>query len=438
MTVPFNRPPGSFRFAWGGMKLNARPDAIPAGKYAAAVNVRSFEDGTIQTRPGLGPGTSGLFSGATVSTGSGPFGLFTLIDSNNTALRKVTSGGIISTLALTSTDPIYLAGPGFLEPWGGALDSHGNLYVADFGASVIYRVSPALNVVTVAGNGSSGNTGDGGPATSAELNEPWYVVTDAAGNLYISDAAVFAVRAVNMQATTQVILGVSIAPGNIAKVAGNGTLGSSGDGGPAIAAEVHSPIGMALNAAGDLFILDQGNLCVRKVDHATGIITTVVGVNGSSNGFAGDGSPAVNARFHNPIGISTDAAGNLYITDALNQRVRAVNMQATTQTILGVSISAGDINTVVGNGTEGYSGDGGPATSAEITSNVWFVLPDSTGALYVCDTASTFIEGNFRIRKVSPAGIISTVAGSGPEGYTGDGGPATSATLSHVFGMVLG
>ena len=196
------------------------------------------------------------------------------------------------------------------------------------------------DIITVAGDGTAGYSGDGGPATAAELNSPLDIAVDSAGDLFIADTG------------NNVIREVVKATGDIITVAGNGTAGYSGDGGPATAAELDSPRGLAVDSAGDLFIADNGNNVIREVVKATGDIITVAG-NGTA-GYSGDGGPATAAELNAPIGVAVDSAGDLFIADYGNNVIREV-VKAT-----------GDIITVAGNGTAGYSGDGGPATAAEL------------------------------------------------------------------------
>jgi uncharacterized protein (TIGR03437 family) len=283
-------------------------------------------------------------------------------------------------------------------PWGVAVDAAGNLYIA--GASRIRKVSPSGIISTAAGNGTRGFSGDDGPATSASLNQPSGVAVDAAGNLYIADYYNYRIRKVSPS-------------GIISTAAGNGTQGFSGDGGPATSAALDVPEAVAVDAAGNLYIADSTNYGrIRKVS-PSGVISTVAG-NGRY-AFSGDGGPATSASLGFPEGVAVDAAGNLYIADSDNSRIRKVS-------------PAGIITTVAGNGQRGYSGDGGPATSASL--NVpWAVAADAAGNLYIADTR------NGRIRKVSPSGTISTVAGGGSA--LGDGGPATSASLKYPIAVAV-
>ena len=271
-----------------------------------------------------------------------------------------------------------------------ALDGSGNLYIADLGNHRIRKVDAAGVISTVAGDGTWGSSGDGGPATAAQLRRPYDVALDGAGNLYIADEFNRRIRKVD-------------AAGVITTVAGDGTEGFGGDGGPATAARLDSPSGVALDGDGNLYIADRGNNRIRKV--RSGVITTVAG--DGTYGYSGDGGPATAALLNGPTDVAVDGAGNLYIADHDNDRIRKVD-------------PAGVITTVAGDGTEGYGGDGGAATAAQLH---WprGVALDGAGNLYIADTS------NHRIRKVDAAGVISTVAGGG---YGGDGGPAVAALLN--------
>jgi NHL repeat len=209
-------------------------------------------------------------------------------------------------------------------------------------------------------------------------------------------------------------------PGTINTVAGDGTLGYSGDGGAATSAELWAPDEAALDTLGNLYIADEGNCRIRKVTASTRIISTVAG--DGTVGYSGDGGPATSAELNGPTGAAVDSAGNIYIADAWNNRVRKV------------TVATGIITTVAGNGTAGYSGDGGPATSAELQTQYGggAVALDAAGNIYIADST------NNRIRKVTVAtGIITTVAGNGTTGYSGDGGAATSAELDDPHGVGL-
>jgi len=242
-------------------------------------------------------------------------------------------------------------------------DRSGNIFFVD--QSTVLRLDAVTGFLTaVAGNGTTGFSGDNGPATSAQLNiletTGAGLAVDSAGNLYISDAGNNRIR--------------KVSNGVITTVAGNGTPGFSGDNGPATSAELHDPMGLVVDAAGNLYFAGDGR--VRKV--SSGVITTMAG-NGT-NGFSGDNGPATSAQLSNAAYVAVDSSGNLYITDQLTNRVRKV--------------SNGVITTVAGNGIQGFSGDSGPATSAELNLPRG-IATDSAGNLYIADSS------NARIRKVS-------------------------------------
>jgi uncharacterized protein (TIGR03437 family) len=320
---------------------------------------------------------------------------------------------------------------------GAALSA--NIAIAGQTVAVSEAAGQVGIITTVAGNGLAGFSGDGGPATSARLASARGVAVDASGNLFIADAGNHRIRKVSAagiitSVTTSTPLdapisvavdgsgNLFIADGLVYKVSTDGTLTtaagswtgtSSGDGGPATAARI-DPNGVAVDTSGNLFIADMGNHRIRKVSAATGIITTVAG-NGNY-GFSGDNGPAVSAELYYPGGVAVDASGNLFIADNYNYRIRKVP-------------ASGIITTVAGNGTGGFSGDGGQATSAELA--LVGVAVDASGNLFIADA------GNNRIRKVSAGGIITTVAGDGYSNFSGDGGPATSASLSGPMGVAV-
>ena len=287
------------------------------------------------------------------------------------------------------------------NPYGVAVDGAGNRYIADADHHRIRKVDPAGTITTVAGNGLQGFSGDGGAASAASLNQPLGVAVDASGNLYIADRANHRIRKVDTS-------------GVITTVAGDGTSAYGGDGGPAVAASLYNPTGVAVDAAGNLYIADSGNQRIRRVDTA-GIITTVAGT-GSAN-FSGDGGPATAARLNQPFAVALDSTGNLYVADQLNQRVRKVD-------------TAGIITTVAGNGSTLFGGDGGAATGASLWEPSG-VAVDAAGNLYIADNR------HHRIRRVDGAGIIMTIAGNGVAGYSGDGGVATAASLYFPVGVAI-
>jgi uncharacterized protein (TIGR03437 family) len=319
-----------------------------------------------------------------------------LADSLNNRIRKI-AGTTIATVAgnggLSSSGDSGPATSAQLNtPLGVALDTAGNIYIADSLNNTVRRVSAGGTISTFAGNSVPGNGGDGGAPTSAQLNGPQGLAVDAAGNLYIADTQNHKVR--------------KISGGVIGTFAGTGTPGFSGDGGAATAASLNAPFGVAVDAAGNVYIAEFSNSRIRKVD-TKGVITTVAG-NGVS-GYGGDGGPATGAQLNGPQSVAVDAAGNIYIADTANNRVRHVT-------------PGGAIGTIGGNGIAGFAADGLQAVSTQV-GNPTGVAVDTFGNVYVAD-------GNARVRKIYPSGIISTIAGTGVRGYSGDGGVGTSASLS--------
>ena len=262
-------------------------------------------------------------------------------------------------------------------------------------------------IVTVAGTGVAGYSGDGGPATSATMNIPAGIAFDKSGNLLIADQE------------NAVIRKLDISTGIITTVAGNGTY--PGDGLPATQAGLYGPTGLAVDQAGNILIVEEYGAIVRKIDATTGIISTIAGVPRAGFNYSGDGGPATNAGFYQPSGIVVDGSGNLYIADRENNVVREINA------------ATGVISTVVGYypGNPGYSGDGGPANRATLNECPRVAL-DQAGNLLIGD------QTNNVIRKVDEAtGIIRTIAGTGFGGYAGDGGPADAALLNQPSGAVV-
>jgi len=284
---------------------------------------------------------------------------------------------------------------------GVAVDGLGNLYIVDETNQRIRKVSASGIITTIAGNGAIGFSGDGGPATLAELNYPTGIAVDGAGNVYIADSWNNRIRMVN---TT----------GIITTVAGTGVQGYSGDGGAATSAQLYTPHALALDGSGNLYISDTRNNCIRRIG-SSGIITTIIGT--GIWGYSGDGGPASSAQLKAPVGITLDAAGNIFFADNFNQCIRKVS-------------TAGTITTIAGNGTLGFAGDGGSATAAEFNYPMG-VAVDRQGNLYVSDYS------NNRIRKVSTTGIITTIAGDSLKGYNGDGGLASLAELNKPYGVAL-
>ena len=331
-----------------------------------------------------------------------------IADTGNNVVRKVTPDGAIATIAGNQS-----AGPGYAgdngpatsaslnSPQGVAVDAVGNLYIGDSKNFVVRMVTPGGIITPVAGNGTPGFSGDGGPAFAAQLNYPADVAVDAAGRLYIADTVNSAVR--------------RVAGGVIVTVAGTGGVpGYYGDGLAATSAQLNSPSSVALDSAGNLYISDTVNDAIRKVA-ASGVISTIAG-NGVP-GFSGDTMAAASALLRGPWGVAADRSGDVFIADSLNNRVREIGTN-------------GNINTVAGSGVSVSLGNGGPAALSELALPA-AVATDSSGNLYIADTS-----GN-TVRKVAPNGAITILAGNGIPGYTGDGGPAVSAQVNRPRGIAL-
>ena len=326
-------------------------------------------------------------------------------------MSHVCSGQIISTIAGTGTAG-YSGNGGqataakLYVPEGLTFDSIGNLYFADAGNSVVRKINTHGIIETVAGNDTIGYSGDGGPATNAELDKLRDISFDNTGNLYIADGNNSVIRKVNTAGIISTVAGR----------AGNNAYG--GDGGQATNAELNLPVSVICDGAGDIFIVDAANIRIRKVN-TTGIITTFAG-NGV-NGNTGDGGQATQADLALIYSIVFDTDGNLYIGTAFN--IRKVS-------------SNGIISTIAGNGTTGYSGDGGMATNAELNL-VKAMIFDNAGNLFIADASNNVV------RKISTAGIITTIVGNGygagaaTGGYSGDGGPATAAELYYPEGLAF-
>jgi sugar lactone lactonase YvrE len=288
-------------------------------------------------------------------------------------------------------------------PYGVAMMPDGGFVASSLSNDEVRRVSPDGTITTLAGGLLNGFSGDGGPATSARLNLPMGVAVQPDGGVLIADSNNHRIRRVSPE-------------GTISTVAGNGTEGFSGDGGPATAAQLDLPVAVAATRDGGFLIADYLNNRIRRVSPA-GTITTVAGI--GAEGFSGDGGPATSARLGFPNSVSATADGGFLIADFVNNRVRRVSPDGT-------------ITTIAGTGGWGFSGDGGPATQAQLNS-VAEAVETADGGLLIVDT------GNNRVRRVSPDGTITTVAGIGgfPGSFSGDGGLATLAGLNAPGGVAL-
>jgi RHS repeat-associated protein len=323
--------------------------------------------------------------------------------------RKSTGDGnnVINTVAGTgitgySGDGSQAKGAKLFYPSGIALGPDGSLYIVDTQNARIRRVGVNGIITTVAGTGNAGFSGDGGLATQAKLNISYGIALGPDGSLYIADSGNNRIRRVGTD-------------GIITTVSGTGSRGGSGDGGPATQAQLNYPQGIALGLDGSLYIADSGNNRIRRVGK-DGIITTVAGT--GVYGFMGDGGPATQAKLNYPQGIALGLDGSLYIADSGNNRIRRVGTD-------------GIITTVAGTGVYGFMGDGGPATKAQLKFPQGIAL-GRDGSLYIADSF------NNRIRRVGTDGIITTVAGTGNSGYSGDGGLAMQANLASPQSIAFG
>jgi len=287
-------------------------------------------------------------------------------------------------------------------PIGTVSDSSGNIYIADTNNCVVREVNAITGIITsFAGNYSlgCGYSGDGGPATSAQLYRPSHLGVDSSDNVYITDTGYCVIR--------------EVSGGTINTVAGNGSCGYGGDGGAATSAELSTPTGVTFDGSGNMYIADYGNQIIRKV--SGGIITTFAGNNAAGAGFSGDGGPATSAQLYYPNDVAVDAAGNVYIDDSENFRIRKVD-------------TTGRISTFAGNGSAGFQGDGGLA----VETSLYYpqsVAVDSAGDVLIAD------YDNERIRLVDGAGYIHTVAGNGTNGFFGIDVLATTAEISQPQGV---
>ncbi len=290
-------------------------------------------------------------------------------------------------------------------PNGITSDTSGNIYFSDYANNVVRKMDLTGHISTYAGNGLAGFSGDGSAATLAKLNIPQGLCFDRFGNLYIADAGNFVVRKVSPSGIISTYAGVV------------GTSGTSGDGGAATLAEIQNVYDVAVDPSGNLYIAD-GAARIRKVT-TSGIISTFAG-NGSYD-YTGDGSAATLAALNGPTGVAADRNGNIYIADNMNNVIRKVNTSGIIRTVAGNGYGAGTFSGFSGSG--GYSGDGGPATDAMLN-NPSGISVDRLGNLFIADQWSNVV------RKVDLTGTISTLAGNTGAGYSGDGGPATDANLN--------
>lgn len=356
--------------------------------YAQPATVPSFTISTIAGNTKIGySGDGGPAINATLDDPRGivtdPAGNVYFCDRENHVVRKIDTKGIVTTIAGTGVpgyngDNIPGAKAQLNTPWRVTIDPAGNLYIADSVNDRIRKLDTNGIITTIAGGGQPGYNGDGGKAINATLRIPEQAELDSFGNLYIADTGNNVIRKVDTNGIITTVAGNGFGAG-VGNSTGNGAF--SGDGGQATKAELNLPVSIALDPSDDIWISDQQNNIIRKVD-TNGIITTVAGTYNKFN-YTGDGGQATSATFYYPAGIARDAAGNIYITDSGNS-------------VLRVLLTDGTIHTVAGNGATGYGGDGGPATQAKLNSPRQ-VAVGTFGEVYIADSF------NNAIRKLTPA-----------------------------------
>lgn len=477
--------------------------------------IREIElDGTISTIAGTGiPGTTGDDGPALLAQIDTPQGIAVdglgrvlIADSDANRIRRIDVDGTITTIAGTGTasysgDQGQATAATLDGPFGVSVDASGRVLVADTGNSVVRRIDTTGVITTIAGTGTLGDSGDGGPATSADLAFPVVALDDGAGGVLVLDSLGQRVRRVDPTGTIRTIAGdgtrgyggdggpatnaqlqnpqgLAISPagiviadtsnervrlvdtgGNIVTIAGNGTFGVGGDGGFATAATLQNPFDCAVDAIGRIYIADVFDQRIRRVD-LDGTITTIAGT--GLAGFSGDGGPATSAQLNEPDGVAIDAQGRVYIADSVNDRIRMVDTAGTITTVAGdgnrttldhphgVAVdpmgrlviadtynhrirrldAPGTLTTIAGTGAFGFSGDGGPATSATM-STPYYVAADSMGRALISDLT------NDRIRRVELDNTIDTIAGNGAAAFAGDGGPATSGSFNQPYKIAV-
>jgi len=317
------------------------------------------------------------------------------IDASSQIVTTVAGGlGDANYCSLPLGDGGSATSAGLCYPYDLTFDSAHNLYISDSGHYRIRKVDASGTITTFAGNGSYGFSGDGGPAANASLSQPWGIAADGTGNLYIADLDNVRVRRVDSL-------------GNISTVAGNGLYN-----------QLSNPYSPVMDSSGNLFIADEGNRLIRRVDATSGLMSNYAGT--GNYGYSADGTVATAANLGCAVAVALDSAQNVYLADPCNQVVQKIDR------------TSGLISTVAGVAfNSGYNGDGNPAASSYLTCPYGIAF-DSSDNLYIADAC------NQRIRKVDHfSGLISTVAGNGTYGFSGDGGLATSANLSYPYGITV-
>src|SRR5579871_5903869 len=342
-----------------------------------------------------------------------PGGNIFIADTNNFRVREVKSSGTITTVAGNGTFRYFPDGTGavnapLFEPHGIAVDSSGNFYISDTSNSSIRKIDPRTGQIsTIAGNGSREYGGDGGPAVNAQVDDPTNVAFDSAGNMYIADTDNEVIRKVAKDGTISTVAGLPDPTGNYLY---------NGDGISATKAFLDTPIDIAVDSAGNLYISDYGHHRIRKVA-TNGTISTIAG-DGTAR-FAGDGGPASKASLRFPRGLAFDQSGNLYVVDYGNSRVRRI------------AAADGTITTVAGGGTRIVTNVALPATQAQLTAPLGIAL-DRAGNMYISESTTS------RVYEVAASsGNISILAGNGNYGFSGDGGPAPLSSFTTPYGLAF-
>ncbi len=422
-------------------------------------------NGTTGTSSDGGPATAAAFN-SIQSVAVDPQGNVYLSEFYGNRVRKVNLQGIVSTFAGTGVvgatgDSGPAAAATLWGPWGLAFDPAGNLFIGDSNNKRVRMVNPSGIISTIAGTGAFGFSGDGGPATSAVLGFVDGVAVDGSGNVWFADASNLRIRHFTIGGNINTVAGnglyrftpngspVSqlyllgpfglafdskgdaiiadtdanalrmIQPnGQVTLLAGISTNGGHSFDGTASSALLNYPIGVTVGPDGTIYFVEQGTHLVRKITPAGALVTVAGTFNNFTGGYSGDGGPATSATLNRPFSVALDSKGNVYISEILNNRIRKVDL-------------SGNITTYAGNGTGGFSGDGGPATSAQLNVPDQIAF-DSSDNLYIAD------QVNSRIRKVTPGGTISTIAGNGKATVpSGDGGPALQAAIPYPVGLAL-
>ncbi len=359
--------------------------------------------------------STGIITGVAIGSVNITYSVTNMYSCNSKAIKSISVAGLPNYLytgagtgANTSTGdggPAYLAT--LMGPRALCSDTSGNVYIADVMTNTIRKISTNGYISTVVGNGVTGNAGDGGPATAAQLSMSGGggLYVDKAGNIFISNTTGMTIRK------------VTASTGIISTICGTTVGGYSGDGGPASAAKVQGPLGICEDTSGNIYFADGGNNRIRRIDAGTGIITTIIGT--GSGAYSGDGGLGISARVYIPRDVMADIYGNLYVADYGNNVIRKY------------VIATGIVTTLAGTGTAGSSGDGGAATSAQLYYPARLAF-DGSNNLYIAD------QFNNKVRKVNlSTGIISTGIATGTSGFSGDGGPSTLGKMTQTGGIAI-